>query len=1525
MGGWLQFTEKLANLQHTVHFKDHAMRYLIMSGLFLAISFSRLGAQEEFYRFSPELDQYPEELGRFMNEGSTEAPAEGQILSPAQSLIQQWNAGILTDTLKSVIRLTSNQLLDKNARPNPHFNTFLRIIDLYLAEGSPDDNFLNWIASMIHVTASDAYNLNQVDDYLSFMQRLLQDGILNQTKSTVWQSSNPVFSLRFDDSVMVDIRETDLVCYAVRDSLAIFGTSGTYMPLSNLWQGLGGRVTWARSGLDAEKVYAGLGNYQVDMRFYEFRADSVSFHNTYFVDFELKGMLEHKVERVISSKRTTYPRFESYQADYRLNDIYENIDYSGGLNMQGARLIGSGTRWQKASLRFFRNDTIIIYALSEYFSFEPERISGVNTEIHLYTDMDSIYHPSTGVNYFVDENRLSCFRTENFQSQSPYFNSYHKLEMNFEQLSWMLDDNIILFKMEEGAASGLANFQSANLFDMQTYMRLQGIDLENPLVALRRMSEKEFNISFYGQDFAGFTRTRPEQMQQILIRLAVMGFIIYDLENDYVTLRQKTYDWIYASVDYIDYDVINLNSEITGLLENASLDLTTNDLHINGVRSIQLSNAQNVRIVPAGQQVTMKRNRDFVFDGTIYAGLFTVYGKNFLFNYDDFKINLTDIDSLSIRVASDEFDAYGQTSLLNVQSIIEDMTGELLIDDPENKSGRKKLPSYPILSSTEYSFIYYDDQEIQDGVYERDRFYFEIYPFTFDSLDNFTSNSLNLEGRFHSADIFPDFEQTLCYLQDDNSLGFTYNTDEDGLPIYQGQGHYNDYIQMSNAGLRGKGTFTYLTSRARSSDIIFHPDSLFTNAEEFNIGQQITGTQYPSVRSAGNDLLWYPYGDLMTVEEGSEPFSILNDSTRLSGSLALTPQGLKGEGTMELTNSVLHADEFTYLARVFDADTADFRLKSVNTDGFTLITDNVNAHVDFENRSGLFRTNEDFALVEFPENRYISRLDLFRWEMDNTRLVMGSASATDTMPEIVTRSDGEVELAGPRYLSTDPLQDSLSWVSNRAVYDYNRNLLRGEHVTFIRVADAYIYPGEGEIVIQPNGEMGEIRQASIIANRTTRMHEFYDATVQVQGRNSYTGGGYYDFIDETGEIQVIHFSTISVGDSIRTLAEGMIPETQDFTLSPYFGYQGRVELSAMKPLLTFNGGARLFHDCECNEDRYVRFNAEIDPNNIYIPVEQQPMDINMNYAYAGIFLANDSVHVYPSFFSTKKLPRDRFIVTSEGYLYYDMDADEYRVASMEKLAERDVPGNYLSISRSDCIEYGEGKVYTNVFPGQVMMSSVGNATHNMETDSTEMNIALAMDFFMSEDAWEIMATEIDSLHDLEGTDMTDPGYMKVISELVGRNRAEALQAEMGLYGEYTSELPDELNHTLFFTDIKFVWNQDTRSWQSAGKISLGSINGRQVNKVMDGIMEFSKRRSGDLLDIQLELDSRTWYYFGYTRGVMHVLSSNRDFNNTINDLKTNQRRMKTARNEIPYVFIVATARKRAMFLERMQGIPAPVQ
>ncbi len=97
---------------------------------------------------------------------------------------------------------------------------------------------------------------------------------------------------------------------------------------------------------------------------------------------------------------------------------------------------------------------------------------------------------------------------------------------------------------------------------------------------------------------------------------------------------------------------------------------------------------------------------------------------------------------------------------------------------------------------------------------------------------------------------------------------------------------------------------------------------------------------------------------------------------------------------MYLEGAEIQSDQFAYKADEINADTSDFFLKSLHTKGYTVLTENVNSHIDFSTQKGLFRSNEEFALVSFPENKYVSYLDNFEWDMDKKILAMGSSSAT---------------------------------------------------------------------------------------------------------------------------------------------------------------------------------------------------------------------------------------------------------------------------------------------------------------------------------------------------------------------------------------------------------------------------------------------------------------------------------------------------------------------------------------------------
>ena len=63
-----------------------------------------------------------------------------------------------------------------------------------------------------------------------------------------------------------------------------------------------------------------------------------------------------------------------------------------------------------------------------------------------------------------------------------------------------------------------------------------------------------------------------------------------------------------------------------------------------------------------------------------------------------------------------------------------------------------------------------------------------------------------------------------------------------------------------------------------------------------------------------------------------------------------------------------------------------------------------------------------------------------------------------------------------------------------------------------------------------------ISNATILANNSTKYHEFTSASVNIDGGKKYTASGDYTYKDALGEEQHIFFSDISVNDEKFTIA-----------------------------------------------------------------------------------------------------------------------------------------------------------------------------------------------------------------------------------------------------------------------------------------------------------------------------------------------------------------------------------------------------
>jgi len=748
------------------------------------------------------------------------------------------------------------------------------------------------------------------------------------------------------------------------------------------------------------------------------------------------------------------------------------------------------------------------------------------------------------------------------------------------------------------------------------------------------------------------------------------------------------------------------------------------------------------------------------------------------------------------------------------------------------------------------------------------------------------------------------------------SLGFTTTTPPEGLPVYGGKAQFYDSLSLTNRGIEGNGRLEYLNATVLADTIRFFPDSVLTKAQEFEVKEDTLHKIFPYIKGTDIAIKWYPDKNEWYAQETQTSFNIFNKETSFEGKLRMTPDGITGKGLLLLRNAEITSNQFVYSENSFRSDTVDLKIKSDDQGKYSLSARKVSANVDLEMNEGYFSSLVDTIPLQLPEKNYLSAADLMVWDLNNEKIGLVNTNARNDALKLGKNLPFRFRRNPPTYISTNPRRDSLNFKSDSAMYSFEDQSLTAYKVDYLEVADAKNFPAGNLLSLEKNGSMKDFRNARIIAND---VHVLEAKQINILSRNNYYGSGSYNYKDQNNKIQQILFSDIKVDKAGHTHAEGTIAEKDSFLLNPYFSFVGKVTLNAEKEFLDFAGGVRLNQQCKKLSRPLIAFHSEIKPDSVFIPVNAKPATPKGARIYKGIFITNDSTHIYSTYFGKRLNYSDIPIADAEGYIMFDEKTGSYRIGSKSKLMDPSGPGNLLSLNRNYCLISGQGKLNPGINLGQLKMEMVGSITHIRENNQVSLDVLTGIDFFFSEEALNIMATEINSIPTLKPVDSKRKTYKQGLVEWLGRTQYQSLEDASLLFGA-SSELPDKLKHTLLFTQLNLMWNEETSSYISKGMIGIGNINGIPVNRLVDGFIEIQKKRTGDILDVFLQVDDRTWYYFGYTTGVMQSLTSNRDFLNIIAELKTSQRRQKVKSGETSYIYMSASDRKISNFRSRMRFI-----
>lgn len=1431
-----------------------------------------------------------------------------------KQFVADWEAGKFTMVVQREVMDISNIMRKQNIRPHTGYSDYLEALSSF-TEATGNSSITEWHKAMVPLI--DSKQLRPLKTFLNSTTNLNLNHVLFVQGTNSWKFIGSGFNYYYDTTLYVELDNINLIAYSGRDSIVIDKTSGRYYPLINHFYGNGGKVTWEKYGYSPGDVYAILNGYNVNIKETAWKADTVNFFHKSFFEHPLLGSIEDRVLAGVPLDRSTFPRFTSYDYDININDIFKDIDYHGGFAIEGARIVGSGNSLTDASVYIKKDKRTLIRLNSKSFVVRPDRLISQRATATIYHENDSIYHPGLQLRYLHENREIALIRNGEGVSGSPFSSSFHSIDMYFQGIYYRMDADSVTFEMLRGMnTKGSAIFESDNFYSEERFNQLQGIDEINPINVIYSYTEKYKVTTFLLPDLVEFMRKPFEQVKAMVINMSNGGFLTYYIDNDRIEIKKRLFDYLKARSKKIDYDVIQITSNVDRG-PNGVLDLKSFNITVKGVDSVALSDIKAVNILPRNGEIVIGEDLNFEFNGMVHAGYFTFYSNKSSFEYGKFKLNMPNIDSMSFEVDTIN-KTTGKPMRVTVKNVIASLSGELLIDDPANKSGIKKTEVFPLFNSENDSYVYFDSHKIKEGAYKRENFYYTVYPFMLDSLNSFTTKGLKFEGSLNSGTIMPVIEEPLVVM-DDFSLGFNKDIPESGYPVYDGKAVFYSKVKLDNVGLHGAGKLHYLSSSSESTDFVFYPDSLVADLKKLEIKETSGEISFPKVIAEAVHQYWVPVKDSMSLKTiDDKEFEMFGSKSYHNGELMLTSKGLHGKGKSRLDNADIISNNFSFKNQSFSTDTTDFLLYYPERPSLSLSTRMNSGSVDFITNSGEFGVEGQSQLIELPQSKYISFMDKIEWAMDESELTITNSlvdrsklSDTLDLKQLV-----DYDFSGSEFISTDPQRDSLQFFAMEATYRMKENVINAREVKIIRVADVAIFPGDGRVTILSDGDMQPLSGANIIANRKDKYHRVYDANVKINSRKHYVASGTLDYSDDAGHVQNIWFSPITVDSMGVSYGNASIAGDRILPLNDHFNFVGNITLIANKRDLLYDGYFRLVNECIAEDRPWVKFKSDLAANDIRIPIGGELRDMADAPVLFGIAYSDFFSDIYPSVFERPKAYGDTLIIHGDGFIHYDHTNEAYVAATNERLDKKTAIGNVITISTDQCRVEAKGKVDLGASMGSVKLETFGTIDQFLIVDSTRFNLSLALDFFFSEQAMERLREDV-QVNELGSLDANSDNFKSFLTYLIGERESNEFLEELNLTGQ-VRKMPASLNKPLVFNNISMIWDSKLKSYVSEGKLGIAAIQRDLVNRVIDGYIEVGKRRTGDIINIYLELNPLVWYYFSYSNGIMQAISSNNEFNSIISNMKENKRTLSKTDDANAYQYIISTPDARMAFMRKMQ-------
>ncbi len=1534
---------------------------------------------------------FPDNQSDFIayTEGQLTKTNRTEVIKTAEVFKSLWESGKLNATQKDKIIKICQKLTPTRATIAGEFNDFFMSIFNALQERKVSSNVLdNFLA--VSEEVAESKDAKQIKSFFSHSSKFLLNQKLHDTpQNRLYAIGDFSFDYIKDAEAAknefivatsgetqeqalpeilgpaIRFQKAEIVFATPFDSTGIHDTQGIFLTTSNQFVGKEGTFDWTSVQLSPQEVFCKLYSYAFDVRKPLLNVKNARLHYTILLSKTLVGEFEFVSRARRSVQDAKFPRFTSYEADVFISQFGQNMTYQGGFSLEGVNIYSNSTEPGTLSVITGESDLGTAFRVrSERFAITDSLVTSnqVKLSIYLGGEEDSLYHSNLQFKLLRKDRIIQMIRDQNTSAvNTPFINSYHKFYIDADVIRYDLDkDSLDIFMLTGSQSLRPAHFESFDFFDKQRYVEMIGMYDFHPLKLFTKYAEKQESNTFQVQDMAKDYRRNEAQLRSVATDLQNRGYLNYNSITGTIELGKRILQTETASqfvdavertdakvarrtdsLTYIanDHDNLIISSAVNGE-PNASLTREDNQLLIRGIERFYVSEQLNVVVIPDSslKYVKVYGGRNFYMErGEITVGNFRFFGRNFFLSYDDFSLEIPEIEKILFTIKDTteskegiDYEYGGEISF---------GAGNMKINDDLNKSGRKhgkindtdeNYESYPKLNIPDGGKMFFATDFRQESSYDSTRVYFQIDEINMDSLN---TKIPVFPGKFIS-NIFPEFQEKLIPMRaPDLTMGFEHIPPPSGYTLYPDNPEikgakikFTRPLIMNRDGLFSGGEISYLTTALTAPEYFFMPDSVVSDNIEFVVKSGKVGRgEFAEATGKTAQFNWLVNEDNMIITNRQEIvrledtkatdkagafeqrfkdklFTIYENTapTTLNGNLYITRKGLFGEGNLTRKDfSILSVSEepFKFGVNDFSGSNVEFRINSKDRDPYeydkgyfynenkALLLGNF---VDFEfdllkGKCNIRPDTEfgDFASLELPYASYRTSIQEAVWDLKKRNFVMNG----DTTSYFTSTIFG----------AEDYNEENLRFNASFAFFDIPTLSMKVTGVPFINSADASIVPKDGEVIILKDAEMQELNEAIVLIDTLNRYHRLFDGHIRIKSRFEFEGDATYQFVNVQNDTFNVKFDKFElIEDETKgkvkrrkdakipkfTFAQGTVEEEDNFYITSRVLYKGGIKMYANRKDLSLDGYIKLDLSTRSDFNEWIPYKSDKgDEVSLELDAENQ---VDNQTITSGLHYAAGAVDLYTTFLSPKQSADDRDIFLASGVLDYNPSINEFKIAPQDRRDGKTYTGNQLIFDDSKASIFVEGRFNLVDDALSAILKTSGTGRIKAKEKDYNFDALMAINFPIEFKAVSTMQTRIlEKIQEKPITLVKNDPLVTKIAEIAGDKDFKKFEEGLGLRPIPIPEISKDLKVPFVFSKVNLLWSDEYKTYYSKGKLRLLSIYDKIFDEDVFGFIEIRKSADGDVLSMYIQIDPEVWYYFETEGGVISALSEDEVFNTTV--------------------------------------------